>query len=129
MANEITLSGSLSYEDSEGTELSLSMANVIKSVATKLINRLKQNIGTAEEAIKLGEVSSLGYALFINRDETNFIELRVSTGGAKFAKLDPDTAGNGTGGFALLKLGSGAQVPYAIADTAACQMDIFIISA
>lgn len=130
MANEITLAGSLSYEDSEGTSESLSMANVIKSVATKLIARLKQNVGfSVEEAIKLGDVSTLGYAIFINRDQTNFINLKVATSGAIFARLDADTAGNGTGGFAILKLGSGAQVPFAIADTAACQMDIFIVSA
>lgn len=128
MANELTLSGSLSYEDSEGTEESLSMANVIKSVVTKRIVHLKQNVGTSEEAINLGDVSAPGYAIFINRDETNFISLKVATGGAIFARLDADTAGDGTGGFAILKLGSGAQVPYAIADTAACQMEVLICS-
>lgn len=128
MANEITLAGSLSYEDSEGTEQSLSMANVIKSVTTKKITRLKQNVATSEEAINLGDVTAPGYAILINRDETNFINLKVATGGAIFARLDADTAGNGTGGFAILKFGSGAQAPYAIADTAACQMDILICS-
>ena len=128
MANEITLNGSVAYEDSEGADLALSMADVLKTVATKKYIRHKMQVGTTEEAVALGEVTAPGYAIFINRDGTNFIELRVATGGAKFARLDADTAGDKTGGFAILRLGSGAQAPYAIADTAACQMEYFIIS-
>lgn len=128
MANEITANLSLSYEDSENTAASLALVDVLKSVATKRITRTKQNVGTAEEAISLGDVTAPGYALFVNRDATNYIELKVGTGGAIFAKLDPDTNSDGKGGFAFLKLGSGAQVPYAIANTAACQLDVFIIS-
>lgn len=129
MAHEITVNATLAYSDSENTEDDLQVIDALFSVSTKLVTRLKQNIGTTEEAIKLGEVSAPGYAMFINRDTTNFIELRVATGGAKFAKLRPDTDGDGKGGVALLELGSGAQVPFAIANAAACQMDIFIISA
>lgn len=122
-ANEITLNASLSYEDSEMDDpVSLELEDILKTVTTKRITRAKQNVGTSEEAINLGDVSSPGYALLINRDTTNFINLKVATGGAIFARLDRSN------GFALLKLGSGAQVPYAIADTAACQMDVFIIS-
>lgn len=128
MANEITASLSLAYEDSENTSQSLSLEDVIKSVATKRITRTKQNVGTSEEAINLGDVSAPGYAVFVNRDVTNYIELKVASSGAIFARLDPDTNGDGTGGFAFLKLGSGAQVPYAIANTDPCQMDVFIIS-
>lgn len=129
MANELTMSLSMSYEDSEGTSESLSLANIIKSVSSKIIAHHKQNIGTSEEAVNLGPVSAPGYAILVNRDETNYIELKVATSGAIFAKLDPDTAGDGTGGFAFLKLGSGAQAPFAIANTAACQLEVFLISA
>ena len=128
MANELTMSGSLSYEDSTGTAKSLAFTSVIKSVVTKRVTEIKQNVGITEEAINLGDVSSPAYAMFINRDETNFIELKVATSGAIFAKLDPDTNGDGKGGFAFLKLGSGAQVPFAIADTAPCDMETLIIS-
>lgn len=128
MSNEITLNASIEYSDSEKTEESLALDNIVKSVATKRITRLKQNVGTSEEAVNLGDVSAPGYALFVNRDPTNYIDLKVATSGAIFARLDPDTNSDGKGGFALLKLGSGAQVPYAIANTAACQMDIFIVS-
>lgn len=119
MANELTLSAGLSYADSEDTEVSLAIADLAASVATKRVIQAKQNIGITEEAIVIAEVTSPGWAFFINRDQTNFIELRVATSGAKFAKLKP-------GEFCLLRLGSGAQVPYAISDTAACQLEYLI---
>lgn len=117
MANELTINANLTYEDSEGTSLpALAIANLLASLATKKFIWAKQNIGTSEEAISLGEVTSPGWAFFVNRDETNFINLKVATGGAIFAKIKP-------GEVALLRLGSGAQAPYAIADTAACQLE------
>lgn len=121
MANEITLAATLSYEDSEDSSELLTLTDILASVASKKYIKHKQNIGITEEAITLGEVTAPGWALFINRDETNFIELRVATSGAKFAKLLP-------GEFALLRLGSGATAPFAIADTAACQMEFFLIN-
>lgn len=123
------MSASLSYEDTENSTGDLSIENVIKSVVTKKITRLKQNVAIAEEAVQLGDVTAPGYALFVNRDQTNIINLKVATGGAIFATLDPDSNLDGKGGFAFLKLGSGAQVPFCIALVATCQMDIFIISA
>lgn len=119
MANELTLSASMVYDDSEDTTLEAVVNDLAASVSTKRVIHAKQNIGITEEAIGLGDVSAPGWAVFVNRDETNFIELRVATSGAKFAKLRP-------GEFAFLRLGAGAQAPYAIADTAACQLEYWI---
>lgn len=121
MSNEITLNASLAYADDESADLALEIAEALASVTTKKYIKAKQNIGTSEEAIGLGEVTSLGWALFINRDPTNYIELRTGTGATKFAKLRP-------GKFAFFEFGSGITAPYAIADTAACQMEYLIIS-
>lgn len=120
MANEITVNASLAYSDDESADLTLSIVDLLATISTKKFAWNKQNIGTAEEAINLGEATSPGWAIFINRDATNFISLKVGTGGAIFAKLKP-------GEPALLRLGSGAQVPYAIADTAACQLEYLIL--
>ena len=119
MADEITASASIGYEDSEGADELLAVSEKLATVASKKYIKAKQNIGTSEEAITLGEVTSPGWGVFINRDATNFINLKVATGGAIFAKLLP-------GEFACLRLGSGAQAPFAIADTGACQMEYFI---
>lgn len=121
MADEITVSVSLAYEDSEFADEILAVSEKLATVASKKYIKAKQNIGTSEEAIALGEVTSPGWGVFINRDLTNFINLKVATGGAIFAKLLP-------GEVACLRLGSGAQVPYAIADTAACQMEYMLIN-
>ena len=121
MSNELTINGSLAYADSESADEILQIVNLIATVSTKKYTKAKQSIGITEEAINLGEVTAPGFSIFINRDPTNFIELRVATGGAKFAKLKP-------GEFALLRLGSGAQVPFAIADTSPCQLEYLIVS-
>lgn len=122
MSNEITLNANISYSDTEGTELTgPSIVELLVSVVTKAQSVGKQSIGTSESAIYLGGVSAPGWAMFVNRDTTNFLELRVASSGAKFAKLKP-------GEFALLRLGSGAQAPYAIADTGACQLETFILA-
>jgi hypothetical protein len=130
MANEVTLSGALEYDDGKVTK-SVSIADVVKSISggTKRVTETVQSVGTSEEAVDLGEVSAPGYAIFQNLDDTNSIDLKVATAGAIFARLDADLNDDGKGGFALLKLGSGAQAPYAIANTAACRMRVIVIEA
>ncbi len=122
MANEVTLNASLAYEDTVDELEALAVANFMATVGTTKFIDNKQSIGTSEEAIILGEVTTPGWSIFINRDPTNYIELRVSTGGAKFATL------HAGGGFAIVFLGSGAQVPFAIANTLACLMRYRICS-
>lgn len=121
MASELTLSASVAYADNEGADESLSVSDLLATVSAKRYTKLKQNVGTAEEAVVLGEVTAPGWAMFINRDASNFINLKVATSGAVFAKLKP-------GEFALLRLGSGAQTPFAQADTAACQLETILIA-
>lgn len=122
MALEITIPAtSLSYEDNENSEMEFEALEVQATVASKKFIRHKQNIGTSEEAIVLGEVTTPGWALFVNKDLTNYIKLLVGTGGAEFARLLP-------GESARLRLGAGAQVPYGQANGSACQLDYLIIN-
>jgi hypothetical protein len=94
------------------------------------IARLSQVIGfAAQEPIILGDITTPGYAIFVNRDPLNIIHLKVGISGSRFAILDPDTDGNNKGGVALLKLGPDAQAPYAIALVANCLMETFVIKA
>ena len=121
MADECTLTAKLEYSDSEDTEVSLLLEDFLSSVATKKVIRGKVSVGTSEEAIPLGEATSPGWFMAINRDETNYVEIKTATGGTIFAKMK---AGEPCG---PIRLGSGAQVPYWIANTAACQVDYLII--
>lgn len=122
MAQEITLSASLAYSDSEGTSDSLAVSALQVSVTTKRVTKLKQNVGITEEPINLGDVSSVGFVMFVNRDATNFIQIKTSSGGIICGKLLPGES------YGPARLASGMQGPYAIADTAPCQMDVFVIS-
>ncbi len=109
MADEITVSGAISYSKN-GAELANSKAALsITAAGNRCVSHV-QAISSSEEAIELGEMTAPGYCYFKNLDSTITIELRVATGGAKFAKLK-------AGEFCILRLGSGAQAPYAIADS------------
>ncbi|MES2155942.1 MAG: hypothetical protein V4510_12480 [bacterium] len=76
---------------------------------------------TGDTAIKLGDTSAPGYVLILNLDATNYVELKTASSGTIFARLDAAV------GFAFLKLGSGAQAPAALANTADCLIESFII--
>jgi hypothetical protein len=122
MADEVTISASLQYTDSDDPDIEefLQIADLKADVATLKFVKHKQSIATSEEAINLAECTSPGWAFFKNADPTNFINLRVATGGAIFAKLLP-------GEICVIRLGSGAQAPYAISDSAACMLHYLII--
>lgn len=121
MARELTLNASMEYLDADDLSENLSIEDFIANVATKSIQKITQTIGLVEEAILLGDVSAPAWCFLKNVAPTNFVNVKVGTAGAIFAKLRP-------GGFCLLELGSGAQAPYAIADTAACKIRVFIVS-
>lgn len=119
MATTATVDVTLSYSDADTS------SELTKAITSTLSNRGFtadiQSIGTSEEAITLGETTSPGYMLIINLDATNYVELKTGSSGTIFAKLDAN------GGCALLKLGSGAQTPYAIANSAACLVRKLIV--
>jgi len=123
VANEFTLNASLAYEDSESADLLLSVVDKLVSITTKKFIHAKQSIGTSEEAIDLGELTApLGWAIFINRDSTNYLEIRSGSGAAN------DVIRLNAGEFALFRFGSDVTAPYAIANTAACQLEYAIFA-
>lgn len=121
MADELRINASMAYEDSELTEDSLSIANLDVDVSTKRTAHLKQNVGTSEEVLNLGDISSLGYILAVNRSSSNFVSIKTAAGGTIFAKILP-------GEVAMFRFGSGVTAPFVIADTAACQLEYLLVS-
>jgi hypothetical protein len=116
MANEITYQFQTLLSNGS---LSDSYASNSQSAdqASALLIRNVQNIGTAAagEALALGDVTTTGWAVFQNLDDTNFVEIGVA-GFTAFVKLKP-------GEQCILRLGTNA--PLARADTAA--IDLFYI--
>lgn len=127
MANEVASSFEIDYDDGLQAT-SLSVASRQLTSAGKRVTRLIQNVGTTEEAVQLGEITAPGAFALVNLDPTNYIDVKVGTGGAIFARLKPDVNGDGKGGWvAGDALGSGAQAPYVIANTASCRMAVLIV--
>lgn len=123
MADELTINVSIQYADESDVELSLAgVTDFLATIAsaTPLAYVGSQSIATSDTAIGLGGISSLGYMLLINRDPTNYVNIKTATSGTIIARLDP------AGGMCLLKVGSGITAPAAIADTAACVIEKFI---
>lgn len=121
MADELTVRTTLQYSDSEESEDGISPDEFRVDVGTKKFIHAKFAVGLTEEALFLGEVATPGYAIFANRDLTNFVEIRVGTAGAKMVKLK-------AGEKACFRFGTGATAPYAIADTAPVQLEYFIVN-
>jgi hypothetical protein len=127
VANEITISASLNYDDSAGSNVTLTTANLILSAGTKQYTMLSMNVTVAAQAVPLGNLSTPGFALFVNRDQTNYISLSNVNGGGELARV-PAATGGTSPGIALLQLGSSFNAPWARSNTANCKMEILIAS-
>ena len=118
MANEITLSGlTLAFAKTGSPSVSLTAPTINVTVAGTQYMDNVQNIGTAEEAILMGDVAAGGICYIQNLNSTNFVSIRQATGAANFMKLL-------AGEWALLRISADTTAPYAIADTAACDVRI-----
>jgi hypothetical protein len=122
MAAEITLSASLAVDNGVFDE-SLSRSGWRFDFSGTKVTKHVQSIGTSEEAIDLGEISTLGWILAVNLDNTNYVEIRLGTGASNDCIKLP-----AKGGLALFHAGSDMTAPYAIANTAACLVEFFHIA-
>lgn len=121
MANELTLTSTFSFTKNSSTfALSASGLQVDVSGTNAIHNR--QIIGTSAEALVLGDVAAGGYFIGINRDGTNFIEIRHATGGTDLVKML-------AGEVAMFRISGDATAPAAIADTANCELEYIILDA
>ncbi len=126
MSNELTLAASIEYDDGLVTDsLSILSGDDVRSLTTDKFHKSIQSVGTSEEAVGLGDITTRCVCMLINLDSTNYIEVKTGTGGTIFAKLYPRGSGVGAN-FCLVPLGSGAQSPFVIANTASCEMAIFL---
>lgn len=125
---DVTVSATVQFTNPNGDTRTAQVAEFLATLSDKLCHLGDQEIGTSEEAVNLGGLSSVGWCLIKNSDPTNYVELKTGTGGTVFAKLPPDTNQDGNGGVALLYLGSGAQAPYAIANSNPCVVSVFVVA-
>jgi len=116
MANEIQMTASL-IVNKDGTALNGTASKVVDMSGSAKIAST-QNIGTTTEALAIGDITNMGYLYVKNLDSTNFVLIGLTS---------PVQASNA---MVHLKPGEFALIPtrqetiYAIADTAACNIDI-----
>lgn len=119
MANELTLSASLKFVKGSKNR-AFSKSGIQLDVAGKNYTHKSQTIGTSEEALVLGDVATPGYILVYNESTTNFVSIRSGTGTANLVKIP-------AGGIALFHCEASA--PFAVADTAAVDIEYLLIEA
>lgn len=120
MANDLIGNASLFYGDQEGTTLDLTIVN--KTFSNTLLKSVhaKQSIQlVTEEAIKIGELATLGWAIFVNRSTTGTIHLKRANGDPAFATLKP-------GEFAMFRFYNTVTAPYAVAEDAVSNLEYLI---
>lgn len=123
MAATLKVSARMVFTPSAGPVIEISSGEI--SVASALGEQWTgdiMDIGTAEEAVRNTD-STDGWLYCRNLDTTNFITLKtlVSATYYPFAKMFP-------GEFAFFRIGSASNAIYAIADTAACKMQVLCIA-
>jgi hypothetical protein len=121
MAEELKIGTSFSYLK-DGMSLSLALSALAVDVAGDGAIHTRQNIGfAAEEALLVpADIATLGYCIVVNRDSTNFVEIRPGTGVQDMIVVRP-------GKFAVFEFAPGVTAPYAIADTAAVEIEFILL--
>jgi len=117
MANELTYQIQSALSNDGLTDNFSSGSVAVDQTNRRMVKDVQEiAIAAAGEAIGLGALVSIGFAVFKNLDDTNFVEVGRSIGGSfeAFAKLKPGEVG-------FLRLAAGI-APYARADTAACEL-------
>ena len=118
MAKELKASGRMVYDDGD-TRVEFDRGVIKIDSAGKQYVHTSQNVGLAAEALDIGDMTALGWAIFFNLDPTNFVELRLVGASTEFVKIKPrETAGP-------FRLATNA--PYAIADTAGVKLEYMIV--
>lgn len=119
MANEATVTTSLQFKKGS-VDLTLNDAASTFDVSGTKYVRGVQNVGTSEEALDMGDITSPGWCYMRNLDSSNFVQIRAATGDTAFMRLN-------AGEHACFRLV--ATAPFAIADTSALDLEYMIVEA
>jgi hypothetical protein len=93
----------------------VTFVNLFKETVSSNRINVTQRIGTAEEAVELGDLTSADLVVVKNLDPTNYVTLYNISGGTPFSKLLPGEAHV----FRLFTVAL-----YAKADTAECKIQV-----
>ena len=128
MADELTIKTEMSFLKTPTTEVQLQPDEFTVDVTGGDFNYQTQSIATSAEAIALGDITTPGYMIVHNTDDTNYVEIGYDDSGFKpTVKLLGGTNSDGTGDWAIFRHTQAA--PQAQANTAACVIEYLLIEA
>lgn len=116
MANELTLTGSLSFSKGKA-KASLSGSATADVTGTHYVQNV-QEVGTEEEQLVKGDIGTIGWAIFRNTDATNFVQLGATTGVYTVKVEKGETVG---------PMRWNGSAIYALADTAGVALEYLIV--
>lgn len=122
MSQPIQLTASLALTET-GVAVSLAVTGLFVALAGSKYVEGIQNVPTTAGGTAipgLASLANLGYALLVNLDTTNYVEILTAVSGTAFIKLLPGDA-------ALFRFDPGVTAPAALAHTAAVNLQYFII--
>ncbi len=119
MANELTLEASLGYTKN-ATSITMSLGATQFTVAGSICVRALQAIANTATALGIGGMTTCGYCLMVNRDNTNSVNVRMGNTGADVATLK-------AGEFAMFRLAS--NTPYLITNAGTVNVEYALIEA
>lgn len=123
MANEVTLSASIRFQKG-GTDDGLAVAEKLVTITGTLCVHQRQIITTAgTDILDIGGILLSGLTFIVNRDSTNYVELRKGVGGSDMIRLYP-----GVPNLFQLKQDAVGVPIYATANTASCEIEVFTVS-
>ena len=122
MANELIGSAAFTFQKGDLKELAASFIGAARSVTGSTYFHNAPSIGITEEALALGDITAAkAFYLFYNTDDTNYVEIRSATGASNDVIYLPPkfpTIGH---------FGTDITAPFAIANTAACVIEYWLV--
>lgn len=132
MANELEITGILKFSKG-GVKQELSLNHRIDIAGSKVVE-LVQSIpsGSTKTPINFGDiaVTDLGYVIIENLDDTNFVTVRSieANDDSAYIRILPNSfAGPFMFNKAIFNTGANQTKPYALADTASCNIRVIAI--
>jgi hypothetical protein len=119
MANELTLTGSLSFTKGRIAAVGMLKSGLQATVAgTAGYVRKTQSVGTSAAALDVGDITTPGFVFIQNNDVTNYVEVLDSVSGVACIRILANE-------FALFRFTTAA--PAVKAHTAACIIEYIVL--
>lgn len=117
MADEATVTTTLAFAKGSVSTTISDSAQTYDVSGTKYVKGV-QNVGTSEEALDMGSITSPGWCYMRNLDATNFVSVRPATAETDLIKIKP-------GEHICFRMI--ATAPYVIADTSTVDLEYLIV--